>query len=158
MIRVLFVCLGNICRSPLAEGVFIQTIKNNKKSHLFHVDSAGTASYHIGKLPDIRSRQVAEENGFKLTHRARAFTANDFNNFDYIVVMDKQNRMDVESKRPKNNTTPVLMMRGNNTNNTLEVPDPYYGNYSDFVNVYQLLSSACDELLEYILSYNQNKV
>ena len=87
MIKVLFVCLGNICRSPLAEGVFVQKAKNQNVNELFFADSAGTASYHIGKLPDIRSRQVAQKNGFELTHLARAFKLSDFYEFDFIIFV-----------------------------------------------------------------------
>lgn len=154
MIRVLFVCLGNICRSPLAEGVFVELLKERGLAHLFEVDSAGTASYHIGNLADARSRKVALEQGFELTHRARAFTSNDFSAFDYIVVMDKNNEYDVNKKRPTGNTTPVVLMRGYDTKPGTEVPDPYYGDYSDFEEVYEILKRCCVRFLDEVVAKN----
>lgn len=150
MIRVLFVCLGNICRSPLAEGVFNQLLAQKKLDHLFLVDSAGTASYHTGKLPDERSRRVAKQNGFELTHKARTFTANDFEQFDFIVVMDKNNEYDVNKKRPVGNKTPVLLMRSFDNPQATEVPDPYYGDYADFEEVYAILERSCSRFIDSI--------
>jgi len=149
MIKVLFVCLGNICRSPLAEGVFEKLLNKHALQSKFKIDSAGTASYHIGSLADERSRAIALKNNIKLIHRARAFVVNDFDAFDLIVAMDENNRADINAIRPIGNQTPVLLMRFFETQNNgnLNVPDPYYGNEKDFEMVYQLLKDCCTGLV-----------
>lgn len=152
MIKVLFVCLGNICRSPLAEGVFMQKAKNQNVNELFFADSAGTASYHIGKLPDIRSRQVAQKNGFELTHLARAFKLSDFYEFDFIIAMDKDNLSNIKRLMPEDATAKILLMRHfGSTGKDQEVPDPYYGELKDFEKVYSILDRSCDVMLGFLL-------
>ncbi|MFN3316607.1 MAG: low molecular weight protein-tyrosine-phosphatase, partial [Raineya sp.] len=89
--KILFVCLGNICRSPLAEGIFRKLVEEAGLREQIEVDSAGTSAYHIGELPDYRTRQVAEKNGIMLTHKARQFKKSDFDEFDYILAADKNN-------------------------------------------------------------------
>lgn len=148
MKKVLFVCLGNICRSPLAEGVFVKKLKDNDLLDFFEVDSAGTASYHIGNPADKRSIQVAAQYGIKLTHRARAFVAEDFDRFDLIVAMDKQNYTDINHKRPEGNATKVVLMREFDSNTPgAEVPDPYYGDLKDFDEVFHILDDCCEQLI-----------
>jgi len=153
MIRVLFVCLGNICRSPLAEGIFKELVKEQNLEKYFTTDSAGTAAYHIGDLPDIRSRKVAEENGFELQHYGRQITVEDFTTFDYIIPMDKSNLNNVLSLQKKVGNLDVnpeikLMLSYDSDAKESEVPDPYYGGKEGFQKVYQMLLSANKQLLE----------
>jgi protein-tyrosine phosphatase len=159
MIKVLFVCLGNICRSPLAEGIFRQKTIDQGVNHLFYVDSAGTASYHIGALPDKRSREVAAKNGFELTHKARAFSETDFNSFHYIVAMDKNNLNNIKRLMPDETESKVLLMRHfDMMAKDGEVPDPYYGDMKDFEHVYDILNRSCDVMLGHLMDeLNQSK-
>lgn len=159
MIKVLFVCLGNICRSPLAEGIFRQKTIDQGVNHLFYVDSAGTASYHIGALPDKRSMEVAAKNGFELTHKARAFSETDFNKFHYIVAMDKNNLNNIKRLMPEETQSKVLLMRHFDiTAKDGEVPDPYYGDMKDFEHVYDILNRSCDVMLGHLMDeLNQPK-
>src|SRR4051812_17042874 len=109
MTAVLFVCLGNICRSPVAEGIFRHLV--NKAGADIHVDSAGTASYHIGELADKRARKVCAERGITLTHKARTFTKEDFDTFDYILAMDKQNLDNILKHQPVQSKVIVQLVR-----------------------------------------------
>ncbi|TNJ43209.1 low molecular weight phosphotyrosine protein phosphatase [Tamlana fucoidanivorans] len=140
------VCLGNICRSPLAEGILKSKLPNN----LFTVDSAGTAAYHIGSMPDKRSIAVAKKHGIDITNlRGRQFEASDFDRFDYIYVMDASNYQNVlKLSRHEGDTQKVNMIL--NTvypNKNYDVPDPYYGGSQGFDNVYNMLSEACDQIV-----------
>jgi protein-tyrosine phosphatase len=94
-VRVLFVCLGNICRSPAAEGAFLDLVEKSELMEFFHIDSCGTGNYHIGELPHETTILVAESRGITLTHKCRQFIAKDFDRFDYILVMDKNNYFNV---------------------------------------------------------------
>ena len=143
MIKVLMVCLGNICRSPLAEGILQSKINTDK----VFVDSAGTAAYHIGNLPDERSIDVARKYGIDITNqRARKFTVKDFDNFDFIYAMDESNYQNIlllaRSKEDKNKVEMILNETKSNQN--LSVPDPYYGGNQGFENVYKMLDEACE--------------
>jgi protein-tyrosine phosphatase len=143
MIKVLMVCLGNICRSPLAEGILNSKINPEK----VFVDSAGTAAYHVGNAPDERSIQVAEKYGIDLTNqRARKFTAKDFSNFDYIFAMDESNYDNILAlSNSKEDEAKVRLIRNEtHPNKNLSVPDPYYGGKEGFENVYQMLDEACN--------------
>ncbi len=152
MINVLFVCLGNICRSPLAEGVFRQKTIEQEVNHLFHIDSAGTASYHIGSLPDNRSMEVALKNGFELTHKARSFSESDFSNFHYIIAMDKNNFNNIKRLMPDDTNSKVLLMRHFDLlAKDGEVPDPYYGDIKDFEQVYDILDRSCEVMLGHLM-------
>lgn len=138
---ILMVCLGNICRSPLAEGLMASKVDNSK----IQVDSAGTADYHVGALPDERSIKVARENGIDLTKlRGRQFQVADFDRFDKIYVMDASNYQNVirlaRSEEDKNRVEFILNEITPNEN--AEVPDPYYGGESGFQHVYDLLDEA----------------
>ncbi len=147
MKSVLFVCLGNICRSPIAEGVFRHLVDETGLTSSVRVDSAGTASYHIGELPDKRARQVCAERGIKLSHRARALTEHDFETFDYILAMDKQNLSNILKIQPANTKAKVMLMRDFDIKHKgAEVPDPYYGEISDFEEVFDILERSCKEL------------
>ena len=133
------VCLGNICRSPLAEGI----LRSKLPERDFFIDSAGTASYHIGRPPDKRSIEVAKNNGIDISmQRARAFKLTDFKTFDIIYAMDSQNYSDLISKcNSKEEMLKVKLILKNQN-----VPDPYYGEIFDFKNVFELLNKACDQI------------
>ncbi|MCM4169773.1 Putative low molecular weight protein-tyrosine-phosphatase [Arenibacter antarcticus] len=144
--KILMVCLGNICRSPLAEGILKQKVD---KDQVF-VDSAGTASYHIGKQPDPRSIAVAKKHGIDIsTQRCRQFTPMDFEEFDHIFAMDKENYTNIIAlaKNGKEQQKVKLMLHQMSTSDH-EVPDPYYGGDQGFEKVYQLLDSACEQLAQ----------
>lgn len=146
--KILMVCLGNICRSPLAEGI----LKHRAKAKGINctVDSAGTAAYHVGELPDPRSIDVAKEHGIDITDQsARKFTVADFDNFDQIFVMDKSNLRNVLSlARNHEDKTKVKLILDYHPDTLTEVPDPYYGDDDGFENVYNMLLTACDAYLE----------
>jgi protein-tyrosine phosphatase len=133
------VCLGNICRSPLAEGI----LKNKLPLDRFKVDSAGTAGFHIGRSPDHRSIEVAAQNGIDISRqKARKFTPNDFKEFNKIYVMDHANLADVLqiASTPEDRNKVALLLE------TVEVPDPYYENEEGFKTVFRLIDQACDRL------------
>lgn len=145
--KILMVCLGNICRSPLAEGIFKHRLNPEK----FEVDSAGTGSYHIGELPDRRSIAVAKKFDIDITdQRCRQFTKADFQEFDHILVMDKSNYRNVLSlaTTTQDEQKVKLILELAYPGEALEVPDPYYGGDNGFVNVYQMLDAACDAFIE----------
>ena len=140
------VCLGNICRSPLAEGILQHKTKN---TNVF-VDSAGTASYHIGKLPDIRSIEIANKYGIDLSNqRARQFSEKDYDNFDKIYAMDTHNYASIISiSRNENDRNKVeLILNEINPKSCDSVPDPYYGEGDGFQKVYDMLDKACDTIV-----------
>ena len=133
MQRILFVCLGNICRSPLAEGIMLN-LKNRYRLNL-HIDSAGTANYHVGEAPDKRTIANAKKNGIDLSAlRARQFTVSDFDEFDVIYVMDKTNLKNVLAlaKNETHRQKVVLFLEAVNKTDVVEVPDPYYGTEKNF--------------------------
>jgi protein-tyrosine phosphatase len=142
MKKILMVCLGNICRSPLAEGI----LKSKLNPDFYIVDSAGTSAYHIGELPDHRSIAIAKKNGIDISNqRARKFIANDFNEFDLIYAMDIENYHNICSlSTNKSNLLKVkLILNEINPLKDLSVPDPYYGGDYGFENVYEMLDKAC---------------
>lgn len=150
-IRLLFVCLGNICRSPMAECVFEYLVKGrNDLFHSYEVDSAGIAGYHIGDLPDVRMREAAWQRGYKMTSRARQVGFEDFETFDLIIGMDdanidalKEMAPDVESLgKIVKMTDYCIHMEADH------VPDPYYGGTAGFYYVIDLLEDACQGLLD----------
>lgn len=139
------VCLGNICRSPLAEGILRSKLTSDK----FFVDSAGTAGYHIGNAPDPRSIAIANHYGLDIsTQKCRQFTVSDFDLFDHIFVMDVSNYSNVVelARNSKDISKVSLILDQSFPNEQREVPDPYYGGEKGFDNVYHLLNHACDYL------------
>ena len=151
-ISVLFVCLGNICRSPLAMNLFKQEVKNRRLSDHFEIDSCGTSNYHIGEGPDTRTIANAKKNGLDMSHSARQFTAEDFVKFDYILVMDKNNLANVQALDPQNkfNHKVYLMREFDSVDKGSEVPDPYFGGEEGFQNVYEILQRSVKNLLDHI--------
>ena len=149
-VSVLFVCLGNICRSPTAHGVFEQMVSEAGLQQYITVDSCGTGDWHIGHSPDKRSASAALSRGYDLSHlRSRQINANDFNQFDYILVMDQQNLIDVQAMCPSDFTgkLELFLDYANNFSATKEVPDPYYGGLSGFDDVIDLVVDASKTLL-----------
>ncbi len=155
--RVLFVCLGNICRSPLAEGLFAEAVAECGLSPQFTIDSAGTAGYHIGELADKRTRANAASHGLELTHRARQFRASDFHDFDLILAMDKSNLQNISRMKPPTATAKAMLLRDFDSvqSHNGEVPDPYYGTSDDFEEVYQIARRATRLLLEHLVAEKQ---
>lgn len=147
--KILFVCLGNICRSPAAEGV----MRNKTDGIPVEIDSAGTAGYHIGELADTRMRSHASKRGYALTHRARQFDPEkDFEYFDLIVAMDASNMRNLQSMDSKKQYGHKLKMMTEFSlkMNVKEVPDPYYDGPEGFEHVLDILDDACDGLLKHI--------
>lgn len=145
---ILFVCLGNICRSPMAEAILRQKLVDRGLNHLFSVDSAGTADYHSGEWPDRRTLQVLEENGVKFKSRARKVSSEDFLKFDHIIAMDHANARDLLLVSTKEADRVTLCQSWNPNATVSEVPDPYYGDISDFRHVYKMLDAATEEILQ----------
>ncbi|MBK5929522.1 low molecular weight protein-tyrosine-phosphatase [Halochromatium salexigens] len=151
-IRVLFVCMGNICRSPTAQGVFAKHVIEEGLSHLIEIDSAGTHAYHVGEPPDARARETAQRRGIDLSlQRARRAVAEDFERFDYVLAMDKANHRALSALCPSGfegrlrlfmDYAPQLGQR--------EVPDPYYGGANGFEAVFDMVDAASRGLLEAI--------
>ena len=142
MKKILMVCLGNICRSPLAKGI----LQSKLNSNIAIIDSAGTAAYHTGNLPDIRSIKVASKNLIDISNqRARKFIIKDFDNFDVIFVMDEENYINIRSlSRNQSDLSKVKMILNEiNPNLNESVPDPYYGGDQGFENVFKILDEAC---------------
>lgn len=155
-VKVLFVCLGNICRSPLAEGIFRQRVEERGLSEYFLIDSCGTASYHIGETPDERSMANAEKNGVKYTHRGRQFKKNDFEKFDYIFPMDASNRSNImEHNSDKANATVQMMRDYDAQQSGTDVPDPYYGGEQGFQNVFDILDESVNNLLDHLIEKHE---
>lgn len=149
---ILFVCLGNICRSPMAEGVFNKIIEREGLKNNFIVDSAGLISHHRGELPDSRMRHYARKRGYELTHLSRPFNRMDFDQFDMIIGMDEQN---IDGLKDKAYTLEELnkiyrMVDFSVKYQPTHIPDPYYGGDQGFEHVIDLLEDACEELFKKI--------
>ncbi|MTJ10226.1 MULTISPECIES: low molecular weight protein-tyrosine-phosphatase [unclassified Anabaena] len=151
--KLLFVCLGNICRSPSAENIMNHLIDQGGLSKTILCDSAGTAGYHIGAAPDRRMSAAAENKlGFKLKGQARQFQLSDFQEFDLILAMDRNNYDDILAvdRSGQYHSKVKLMCDFCSTHTLKEVPDPYYGGTEGFNQVIDLLMDACEGLLKYI--------
>ena len=147
--KVLMVCLGNICRSPLAHGILERKVKEAGLN--WTVDSAGTAAYHVGELPDPRSIEVAAKHGLDITYqRARQFVEEDFSRFDKIIVMDKQNYTNVTAlaTSAEDIKKVSLLLNYQPSMNGMEVPDPYYGGDEGFQQVYEMVETACEHFIK----------
>ena len=151
--KVLFVCLGNICRSPAAQGIFEHVVRENGMLDRFVVDSAGTYSGHRGELPDRRMRTAALYRGFALTHKARPVSGLDFLDFDYIIAMDDQNYEDLMHLAPSVEDSRKIrrMAEFFTTHKISYVPDPYYMGVEGFSHVLDLLEEGCRNLFEAVI-------
>jgi protein-tyrosine phosphatase len=147
--KVLFVCMGNICRSPTAEGVFAKLIKEKKLEHQFDIDSAGTHAYHIGEQPDLRSQKAAAERDVHLSHlRARKVVMGDFEDFDFLLAMDDDNYTTLINACPAAHKHKVQYFLDYAPQlNQREVPDPYYGGEYGFERVLDMIEAASEGFL-----------
>lgn len=151
-IRVLFVCLGNICRSPLAEGAFRMHVESHSLGHIIHVDSAGTSGYHVGEAPDERSRAVAAKHGVDISRqRARQFIKKDLLDFDFVIAMDESNLRNINHLNSSEHRAQTSLMLSELAEGTTDVPDPYYGGTDGFDLVWSMVERACATLLERIV-------
>ena len=150
-ISVLFVCLGNICRSPTAHGVFEQLVNQRSLNDRIRVDSAGTGDWHIGRSPDQRTIKAAASRGYDLSAlRARLVTVEDFDEFNYILAMDHSNLQDLQAMRPQHFNGELSLFLPAGGLSEQEVPDPYYGGSDGFEQVLSLVEQASGGLLDYI--------
>ena len=158
MKKLLFVCLGNICRSPAAEGVFLDLIKRKGLVENFQVDSAGTGSWHIGNPADLRMRKAANRRGIELPSVARQIVLEDLFTYDLILTMDNENFKTVITlaKQSEDKVKAIVKPIMSYSKNTklLEVPDPYYGGEGGFDKVLDLLEDACEGLISELISDN----
>ena len=153
--EISFVCLGNICRSPLAQGVFQDLVNREKLDQNIFISSAGTGNWHIGNLPDERMRQTAQSKGIKLESRAQQFQSKDFNRFNLILAMDHSNLIRLSEIAPSSLPPDKLMLFRSfdpESNEDQDVPDPYYGGVKGFEEVYSMVKRTCPPLLDYIKS------
>ncbi|MBD5372034.1 MAG: low molecular weight phosphotyrosine protein phosphatase [Bacteroides sp.] len=158
-VKILFVCLGNICRSPAAEGVFLEILRENQALERYTVDSAGTGGYHIGELPDSRMRVHARQRGLELVHHCRQVTTEDFEDFDLVIGMDSMNLTNLRRKAPsveaarKIHGMAEFFSPGARYDH---VPDPYYEGAEGFELVLDLLQDACLNLYNSLESEKRN--
>lgn len=156
MKKILFVCLGNICRSPAANGVFEALIEKNDLAGTLACDSCGTGDWHIGQLPDARMRTAGTRRGYVFSHRARTLAASDYSDFDLILAMDDENFSDLLDRAPKGADLKKIHHFAEFCSGkfaaTAFVPDPYYGGEKDFERALDIIENGCSGLLENLLS------
>ena len=151
MVRICFVCLGNICRSPTAEGIMIELVKKAKLETEIQIDSSGTSAYHVGEGADQRSQATANQRGIYLPSRARKFIPEDFIKFDYVVAMDLSNYNHLLNLRTKDGQKVYLLRQFDSTSpEKASVPDPYYGGPEGFNRVFDICQRGCEGLLQEI--------
>ena len=154
--KILFVCLGNICRSPLAEGIFKHLLKNEQ----IEADSCGTGNWHAGNLPDRRMSETAKKHNIKLESRARQVKSSDFYKFDLIIAMDRENKNHLMNLATSDkHKQKIKLMRDfeniySNSNSNLDVPDPYYGGPDGFKHVFTLVYKCIKNLISYLEEKN----
>lgn len=155
-VKVLFVCMGNICRSPAAEGVFSEYVRRAGHDASFHIESAGTLDYHAGSLPDVRMQEAAARRGYRLQSRARQVTNADLQNYDLVLAMDHDNLDELNqiAGSPREHIRLLGSFSGPAVAGASApaVPDPYYGGMDGFELVLDMIESACPALLEHCLA------
>ena len=152
-LEVCFVCLGNICRSPLAQGVFESLVKEEGLQDRIIISSAGTGHWHVGNPPDARMQQTARAHGIHLNSRARQFESSDFKQMDLVLAMDHSNLNDLKRMRPAAELQDKLFLFRSfdpEHNDDLDVPDPYYGGDKGFETVYQIVERTCPKVLDHL--------
>lgn len=157
-LSVCFVCLGNICRSPTAEGVLARLVANANLRGIIKVDSAGIGAWHKGERADKRARTVAERKGYELNSVARQFTDADFDAFDMLIAMDRSNVAELEAlAKTAGQRAKISLLRDHDplSPNGAEIPDPYYGSSDDFELMFDLVEQACKALLEQLQAEHQ---
>lgn len=161
-LKILFVCLGNICRSPLAEAIFKHKIRERGLENQVVVHSCGTANYHVGEPPDPRTIRNALKNGITIDHFGRQLSVRDLEEYDFILAMDKNNYANImKLEHAKNHSHKIRLMRSFDLRSEGdEVPDPYYGDETGFQQVFEILSHSTDSFIDYLekghLRLNQN--
>ena len=148
--RVLFVCMGNICRSPMAEAVFNHLLADRGLTEHYEVDSAGTGAWHAGELADPRTRTTLKQHNIPYDGRARQVRLYDFEHFDHIIAMDDDNRENLLRLEPSASEKITLLLDWDQSAPAREVPDPYYGGPDGFEHIYTLITNACTELLAHL--------
>ena len=152
--RILFICMGNICRSPAAEAVFLHRIAERGLEHRFDVDSAGTGGWHAGERADPRSRAEGGRRGYDLVTRARQVHPDDHDRFDLLVCMDLDNAANlIDAGAPDHKVR--LLLEWHPDDRHREVPDPYYGGPEGFAHMYDLIEAACDRLLDDLMTHDR---
>lgn len=153
MVKVLFVCLGNICRSPMAEGLFLKQVQEAGLANEIKIDSCGTGAWHAGEMPDPRMRETASRHGVNLVSRARKVEITDFRDFDYIIPMDNSNLINLQRMAthvPDIKAAIIKMRYFDEGHENADVPDPYYGGDQGFEDVFEMLERSCAALLAFI--------
>lgn len=155
MTRVLFVCLGNICRSPLADGIFSHLVSERRLQAHYTVDSAGTSAYHAGDPADSRSIAVARKHGIAVPSISRQVGREDYTAFDWVVAMDAQNLKDLQGSEPPEASARLVLLRDydpevaeEGTTSGKDVPDPYYGGPGGFDKVHAMVARSCERFLD----------
>lgn len=151
-VKVLFICMGNICRSPTAEAVFRHYVEKEGFAGRIHIDSAGTHDYHVGDAPDARTQRAAKQRGYDMSQlRGRQVEAGDFKRFDYVLAMDEANLSILQRLRPRDAESHLgLFLEFAERHAEHEVPDPYYGGPEGFERVLDLVEDAAHGLLQHI--------
>ena len=152
MVKILFVCMGNICRSPTAEGVFSHVVTQAGLKDVIEIDSAGTIGYHIGNPPDSRATAAADLRGINLSNqRSRIVEQSDFEYFDYIIAMDYDNESELNNRCPEEHKEKIQLFLEYASNTSVkEVPDPYYGSGNGFETVLNLIEDASEGFLQHL--------
>ncbi|MDX1961113.1 MAG: low molecular weight protein-tyrosine-phosphatase [Leptospiraceae bacterium] len=154
-VSILFVCLGNICRSPAAEGAFTKLVQEKGLTDQFIIDSCGTGDWHIGELAHPNTRKVAQSNGIQLTHRARQISSKDLEKFDYVLAMDDSNINNVlRLAKTEDLKQKVIKFRKFDPlyKNEPDVPDPFHGTEKDFIEVQEIVTRTSESLLEFLIT------